>query len=104
MYKLRIIANRYIVPINFIRQYRSKWLGSQSLDFYLPDYNIAIECQGIQHYEPISFFGGKKAFEKQLFNDKLKKEKCFKNNVKLLLYSNVNNSKTNFLNEIKNDN
>ena len=90
--------------INFIRQYRSKWLGSQSLDFYLPDYNIAIECQGIQHYEPISFFGGKKAFEKQLFNDKLKKEKCFKNNVKLLLYSNVNNSKTNFLNEIKNDN
>ena len=21
------------------------------MDFYLPDYNITIECQGIQHYE-----------------------------------------------------
>lgn len=28
------------------------------LDFYLPDYNVGIECQGIQHIMPINF-GGK---------------------------------------------
>ncbi len=27
------------------------WLGRQELDFYLPEYNIAIECQGKQHFE-----------------------------------------------------
>lgn len=26
------------------------WLGKQSFDFYLPKYNIAIECQGKQHF------------------------------------------------------
>lgn len=36
--------------INFIRQYSPEWLGRQSLDFYLPNYNLAIECQGKQHF------------------------------------------------------
>ena len=27
------------------------WLKPLTYDFYLPDYNIAIECQGEQHYE-----------------------------------------------------
>ncbi len=27
-------------------------------DFYLPDYNTVIEYNGLQHYEPISVFGG----------------------------------------------
>lgn len=40
-------------------QKKFEWLCRQSLDFYLPDYNIAIECQGNQHFEPIEHFGGK---------------------------------------------
>ena len=36
--------------IRFERQKRFKWLGKQSLDFFLVDYNIGIECQGEQHY------------------------------------------------------
>lgn len=36
--------------IEYIPQYKTKWLGRQSLDFYLPDYKIAIECQGKQHF------------------------------------------------------
>ena len=27
-----------------------KWIGLKSFDFYLPDYNVAIECQGEQHF------------------------------------------------------
>ena len=41
--------------IKVLRQYRIDKLGKQSLDFYLPDYNIAIECQGRQHIYPVSF-------------------------------------------------
>ena len=37
--------------IYFESQKKFPWLGRQSLDFYLPDYNIAIECQGIQHFK-----------------------------------------------------
>ena len=38
--------------INYIFQMNDfSWLNLQSFDFYLPDYNIAIECQGSQHFE-----------------------------------------------------
>ena len=40
--------------ILYTYQYSNKdcgWLGKQSLDFFLPKYNIAIECQGEQHYK-----------------------------------------------------
>lgn len=41
--------------INFERNKRFDWLKKQHLDFYLPEYNTAIECQGIQHLEPVDF-------------------------------------------------
>lgn len=47
---------------NYKRQYRTSWLNKQSLDFYLPDYNIAIECQGEQHFLPVKHFGGKERY------------------------------------------
>ena len=30
------------------------------LDFYLPEYNMCIEYDGIQHFESVTFFGGDK--------------------------------------------
>lgn len=45
----------------------------KQFNFYLLEYNIAIECQGIQHYQPIEFFGGKKAYNDLIRRDKLKK-------------------------------
>lgn len=50
-------------------------------DFYLSAYNICIEYQGIQHYEPIDYFGGQKSFESQVLRDNIKKEYCQKNNI-----------------------
>lgn len=64
-----------------------KWLGRQHLDFYLPDNNIAIECQGIQHFEPREKFGGEKEYINIVKRDKNKKNKCLKNNIKILYYS-----------------
>ncbi len=64
-----------------------KWLGKQHLDFYLPDYSIAIECQGIQHFEPRDIFGGKNSFIETIERDNRKKIKCSENNVNIIYYS-----------------
>jgi rubrerythrin len=77
--------------INFIKQCKKDtfgWLGKQSLDFYLPEYNIAIECQGVQHFGPYAFFGGDKGFYKQIERDYKKLKKCIEHNIKVLYYTN----------------
>lgn len=45
-----------------------------SYDFYIPDKNILIEYQGIQHEKPIDFFGGKKHFDYQKSHDDMKRK------------------------------
>ena len=57
-----------------------------SYDFYLPDYNILIEYQGIQHYESINIKGSGKYsnLKKQQYHDKLKREYAKENGYKLL--------------------
>ena len=73
--------------IEFEEQKRFDWLGKQSLDFYLPQYNLAIECQGIQHFEPIEYFGGVKTLENQIKRDKRKYLLCENNSIEILYYS-----------------
>ena len=54
--------------IKYNKNYKEfKWLindinHSLELDFYIPEYNIAIECQGKQHFEPVEKFGGNEAY------------------------------------------
>ena len=52
-------------------------------DFYLSKYNICIEYQGKQHYEPVEYFGGEKIFKSQVLKDNIKREYCKKNNILL---------------------
>lgn len=61
-------------------------LGGKKLifDFYLPYYNMCIEYQGIQHYEPVDYFGGKKKFKIQQKHDQFKRDYCKNNNIILL--------------------
>lgn len=74
--------------IEFVQQKKFEWLGRQSLDFYLPQYGVAIECQGIQHYKPIDFFGGEKNFEYTIEKDTIKKKLCLEHGLKILYYTN----------------
>ena len=46
------------------------------LDFYLPKHNIAIECQGEQHFRAVKYFGGEKRLKDAQKCDKLKKSLC----------------------------
>jgi len=73
--------------IKYIDRHSPKWLGLQHLDFYLPDYNIAIECQGNQHYEERDFFGGNTEFEKTIERDNRKSILCKENGVKLYYFT-----------------
>ncbi len=69
--------------IEFEQQKKFEWLGRQTLDFYLPQYNIGIECQGGQHFQAVEHFGGEKEFKKTLRRDKIKKNKCDVNQLNL---------------------
>lgn len=53
-------------------------------DFYLPKYNLLIEYQGEHHYMPIEGWGGDSTFNKVKVRDKIKKDFCLKNNLKLI--------------------
>ena len=53
-------------------------------DFFIPDLNIIIEYDGIQHFEPSDFFGGEKAFKKLQKYDRLKNKWADKNGFKLV--------------------
>lgn len=80
------------VNIEFEQQKSFEWLkdkGFLKFDFYLPKYNIAIECQGIQHFKPLSIFGGKKEFERRIYLDNLKNKLSSEHNIKILYYSNL---------------
>lgn len=56
-------------------------------DFYLPNYNICIEYNGIQHYKEVEHFGGLESLNMTVNNDNIKKDFCKNNNIKLLIIS-----------------
>ena len=61
---------RYILPLVF--------------DFYLPDHNAAIECQGVQHYQSSEYWGGKGAFLTGKIRDMIKSNYCHREGIKLI--------------------
>ena len=66
-----------------------KFYNVLPFDFYLPQYNILIEYDGIQHFEPIDFAGKGKEWAMNRFidcviRDTIKNEYCKKNNIKLI--------------------
>ena len=92
--EIRVLLTEH--SVNFEYNKSKKWLKGLRLDFYLPEYKIAIECQGKQHFEPVDFGG--KGYEKSLKDflntkkyDLLKKQRCKENGVKLLYYSDRKN-------------
>jgi hypothetical protein len=54
-------------------------------DFFIPDLNILIEYNGIQHYIPQKNFGGECSFQKICRTDLIKKEYSQNKNIKLLI-------------------
>jgi hypothetical protein len=73
--------------VDFIQQKRfddCKHVLTLPFDFYLPNYNTCIEFDGIQHFQPIEFFGGEDEFNRLKINDAIKTEYCELNNINLI--------------------
>lgn len=95
--KLENIVMRGLLKhgIKFEMQKRFDWLGKQSLDFYLSDCNIAIECQGEQHFHQV-YFNGKtdNIEERNLFEnikkrDEIKFSLCQENGIKIIYFIDI---------------
>ena len=72
--------------ITYKRQHRFADLKKYPYDFYLPDFNLLIEYNGIQHYEEVPYFHrSPSSFDGQLTRDRIKKEYAEKNGIKLLV-------------------
>lgn len=56
----------------------------QTIDFYLPEYNIGIEYQGRQHFIPLKKFGGEDTFQTLYERDERKFRKCTDNGIRML--------------------
>lgn len=90
-----LISNNYIFKEEQTFDFLKNGKGCLSIDFFLPEYNIGIECQGVQHFKPVNF-GGKltpeeanENYKLQIERDKRKKELCEKNGIEII-YINYN--------------
>ena len=61
------------------KEFSPKWIKPKRIDIYIKKHKVAIEYHGYQHYFPINFFGGEKAFLKRQRDDKLKIKSCLAN-------------------------
>ena len=85
-----ILDNLGIEYIYQAKKRTLKWLDNLSLDFYLPKYNVGIECQGEQHYKFVKFFHHtEERFKLAQERDNKKSKLCEENNCKLLYYSDI---------------
>ena len=78
--------------IKFEVQKTFDWLYSTRalhLDFFLPDYSVAIECQGGQHFMSVDFYGGDAALKSTIERDNIKKSQCEKHGIRVLYYSDL---------------
>ena len=89
--KLEDEIKRILSNVEYIQQKEFKFLnngkGKLKIDFYLPQYSIAIECQGRQHFEPVKHFNGEEGFKKCQDRDIRKKQLCEEHGIKLYYFS-----------------
>ena len=94
----------YRVEVSFPNLYGAKHKNLLRYDFAIYGENgeikYLIECQGKQHYEPTSKFGGENSFELQKINDDIKRKYAEDNGIPLIeipFACNTYESEMNFL-------
>ena len=75
------------LPYSIVKQYKSDFLKRQMIDLFIPELNIGIEYQGIQHFQPVSRFGGEKGYLESIERDTRKNRICSENNLRLIYFT-----------------
>lgn len=73
-----------------VREKTFPWLKDKHklrIDIFIEKYNIGIEYQGGQHFQKVEYFGGDVSYNETIRKDKLKRELCENNGVRLLYFS-----------------
>ena len=60
-----------------------KSINLLKFDFYLPNRNMCIEFDGMQHFKPIEFFGGECGYKETIKRDIIKNEYCNRKHIDL---------------------
>ena len=84
-YVTNFLKNKGVV---FEKEKTFEWLKNKAhlyYDFYLPEYNVVIECQGVQHYIPLK--GNIKKYDEITTNDKIKKELSVKHGITMFYFT-----------------
>lgn len=75
--------------IQYFSQHTWDWLifdKNQKVDFYLPEFNVVIECQGFQHFKEIDHFGDFQIIQDRDIN---KDRLCYEHGIKIYYFSNL---------------
>lgn len=96
--KGEFLISKYLTDNNILynSQYifnECKYKNTLRFDFYLPDQNMCIEYDGIQHFKSVEYFGGEERFKTTIEIDKIKNDFCKKNKIRMLRipYTKINN-------------
>lgn len=81
--------SKFLNKYNIINNRQHKFHDCKNIlqlpfDFFIPHIRTCIEFDGIQHYEPVEYFGGLKAYESLKINDKIKSDYCEDNYISLI--------------------
>lgn len=58
--------------------------GFLKFDIFLPEYDIVIEYDGRQHFEPVDYYKGLEGFQKRVHHDILRSNHCEQNGITLI--------------------
>ena len=83
LFTIKMLNENNIKYIHQANKHDLKWLGNQRIDIFLPQYNIAIECQGEQHYKSIDIWNGEEGLKRRMELDTIKLNKCIEHGVKI---------------------
>lgn len=78
------ILKRRLKKIAVYQHARPTWLAPQHLDVYIPQAGLAIEYMGEQHFSPLDFFGGERAFQERVACDRKKAQLCQAHDIELI--------------------
>lgn len=77
------------ININYLKEHKFNDCKDKielKFDFYIPQKNICIEYNGLQHYKEINFFGGEVYFNGIKRRDEIKLKYCKENNIQLIIF------------------
>ena len=81
------VVERLLPGEEILRHHRPEWLGGLELDIYVPGRRLAVEYQGVQHFQPVAFWGGEESYLRQKERDRRKAHLCRSETVSLVCFA-----------------